>query len=790
MVFDIILQFIGQILILMSLGILYAVFTHKSFVHPLLRKLSMGIVMVFVVIYVMRFNIPLDSGGDYFFDVRSLAIGISGMFLGAIPTIMGVIAGVGFRIYEGGDGIVLGIIEIFIGASFGLIWRYKRLKKSGTQKISWVELYFVGLIMQIIILSLAFTLPWNITVKIFNIMAFPQLVLFPLGFFLTAQFMILQRNHYFSSIETHQSEIQFRNLFDKNQALLMLIDPETARIVDVNEQCIKAYGYTKDEFTELTIGELNTLGTTEVKKIIEEAKQTESSRYLFKHKKKNGTIIDVEVNTGPIIINNKEYLYSTIFDITEQKLSERLFKDADERLRKTILSVGEGVIVTDENHRIILVNDKAKELLAVNEPIVRNFIYDKFRIYSNKNSVDFKELYMSSILNNEVIRSDYSYNLLNQNNESIFVDFTLSPIKNDLNENHGAILVIRDVTIEKNRQEEVRFMSQHDYLTKLYNRYNFEQEFARLNVARQHPISLIIGDVNGLKLINDSFGHLEGDKLIKEASEIFRKAVRTEDIVCRWGGDEFAILLPQTDSEGAQTVIDRIDDLCAKSFYEPIKPSISIGLAVKEFVNQPIDQILNLAEEYMYNEKTTQSPKFKSQLVEKLIDRLTNDYENHQEHIEQLIVLIDIYAEYYDIADSYKQDLHLLAKYHDIGRVSREMIKHNESAYDVIDSKTHHKHPEIGSRIVATISELQQLSIPILHHHEKFDGSGFPSNIKGYKIHEYARLFSVIHKYELLLNKKDSPLLKEDIIKYLISEKDKEFDGKFVDKFVQSIKKD
>ena len=112
MIFDIIIQFIGQILILMSLGVIYAIFTHDSFIYPLFRKLAMGTVMVLVVVYVMRYNIQLDETGNFFFDVRSLALGISGMFLGIIPTLMGVIAAVLFRINEGGDGITLGIDKI------------------------------------------------------------------------------------------------------------------------------------------------------------------------------------------------------------------------------------------------------------------------------------------------------------------------------------------------------------------------------------------------------------------------------------------------------------------------------------------------------------------------------------------------------------------------------------------------------------------------------------------------------------------------------------------------------
>ncbi len=792
---NLLFQFTGQTFILMSLAITYAIFKNESFIHPVIRKILMGVMMSFVIAYVMHFNIPLDNSNEYFFDVRSLALGLSGMFLGLIPTLFGLATAVIIRILDGGAGTFLGITEAVIGVTIGLVWRYTRLKKETQHKykISWIEIYSIGLVMQGLILGLIVFLPTDIRNEIFELMVLPQLILFPIGYFIVAQFLMLQRRQYFNEIAVVRSEKQFKNLFNKNKSILMLIDPKTNKIVDVNDRSTEIYGYSKEEFRNLDIGELNTLSKEDLLEKIEIAKTKDSAFFSFQHIKKSGEIFDVEVNTGPIMLENKEYLYSSITDVTEKKTSQRMFKDADERLRLTLLSVADAVIVTDEYSRISLINDRAKQLIGADDSILRKYVYEEYRIYSNQNELTLEGIYSDCLKKNETFVSDYTYTLLNDKNEPLFIDFTLSPVEDEYGINHGAILVIRDITIEKKRQEEIRFMSQHDFLTKLYNRYNFEQELTRINVERQHPISLIIGDVNGLKLVNDAFGHLEGDKLLQEIADIFKKAVRSEDIISRWGGDEFAVLLPQTSSEDAQRVLQRINDLTEKSFYKTVKPSIAIGIATKLNMDKSITDTLNEAEEAMYNNKAIHGPKFRHGLVEHLVSILNKKIDGHEIHIKLIASLITQYAEYYSLQKQELNDLLLLAKFHDIGRVTlKDELINKRSDYTDTELLKIKTHPEIGSRLVATIPEMQQMAIPILHHHEWFNGNGYPNSLRGEDIHHHARLFAVIDAYESMTGKRSYRPSKThtEAINEIEKFSGKQFDPEFVVKFIKMIKED
>lgn len=793
---EILFDFLYNILLIMSMAVVYSVFKNDSFFHPIIRKVLMGLMTSIIVAFVM-FNsyvlTQVDEGA--IFDARTVVLSLSGMFFGGIPTIMAMVTATIIRLFLGGSGTLTGVLWIFVSSILGLTWRRVRLKKQTKLKyeINWIELYLFSLALQIIMVLLFFTMPNHLALPVINEVAFPLLVVYPIGATFVSQFLLILRRQHFSEINMMESERQYRRLFTKNKTNLFLIDAYTGDIVDANDASIETYGYSLDQFNNMNITQLNLLDSEEVMKDFDLARTSKKSFFQFKHIKKSGEIFDVEVHTSPVVIQNKEYIYNTVIDISDKVQSERMFKDADERLHTTLLSVGEGVVVTDEHERITLVNKKALDIVRQKGSLQRKKVFNEFRIYSNKNEKSFQEIYDECIETNTMFRSDNTYSLItNDEDKTIFIDFTISPVNNEHGVNHGAIIVLRDVTIEKERQEEIRFMSRHDYLTKLYNRYNFEIEMQRLDTERQLPISMIIGDINGLKLLNDAFGHLEGDKLIKEVADIFKKATRAEDIVARWGGDEFAILLPQTDKKGAESVKNRIKDLCRKSKYDVITPSVSIGIATKHSTEQSITEILISAEEHMYNNKMEEGPKMREELLDKLLGMLNARVLRNEEHSRNVEKLVEDYCTYYKYSEEETDEFKLLAKYHDIGRIGieEEILNKVEPLNDYEWSRIK-SHSEIGSRLVATIPELQHLSTIILQHHERYDGKGYPQGLKGNKITEKARLLAVLDSYEAMTHDRTYRKAKthEEAITELLKAAGTQFDPEIIENVIRIFNK-
>jgi len=332
-----------------------------------------------------------------------------------------------------------------------------------------------------------------------------------------------------------------------------------------------------------------------------------------------------------------------------------------------------------------------------------------------------------------------------------------------------------------------------DKLTGLYNKNYFEEELSRLDTKRQLPISLIMGDINGLKLINDAFGHSMGDRALKRAAEIMISSLRDEDIISRVGGDEFLVLLPKTSEETAQVIIDRIKQKCENNPLDYIKISISLGVATKIDENEDIQKILKKAEDRMYYKKLKESKEAKLSTIKflkKRLEKITYETRAHYDRLKDLTLLM---ADSLKLSDSEKEELILLCEFHDIGKIGvSKSILQKEGALDKEEWENVKRHSEIGYYIAKEFRDASPIEELILIHHERWDGNGYPGLFKQDEIPIVARIFSIADAYDVMVNYRPYKhrMSKQEALNEIKEQSGKQFDPVISNLFISIMEKE
>lgn len=291
----------------------------------------------------------------------------------------------------------------------------------------------------------------------------------------------------------------------------------------------------------------------------------------------------------------------------------------------------------------------------------------------------------------------------------------------------------------------------HDVLTGLFNRRSFIEEMARLDSDLPLPLSLILADINGLRLINDEFGMESGDRLIVEVADLLKGSCREEDFIARIGGGEFCILMPKADKELTQVICKRIDDRCEQ--YDSgtdgaFRPDISLGHQTRMVLQESMEDIVKDAEMRMYRHKLLEAKSAYSSIVTSIISILRVKYEDTVEHDNREKCLCRGIGLALGISNTMHDELDLTSILHDIGKIAvSDAIINKHAKLTKEEKREIQKHPEIGYRIIQSIREFQHISDYVLFHHEKWDGTGYPRKLTGEEIPLISRIISIVDAY-------------------------------------------
>lgn len=334
-------------------------------------------------------------------------------------------------------------------------------------------------------------------------------------------------------------------------------------------------------------------------------------------------------------------------------------------------------------------------------------------------------------------------------------------------EDHGSLLAgtsrqngrilgtIKDITERKAYEERLEHLTMHDQLTGLYNRAFFEEEMQRLGAGRDFPITVIAVDVDGLKLVNDTMGHVRGDELLQAGARALQRSLRASDILARMGGDEFAALLPRTDEKMGEEIAQRICENVARHNEEnPELPlSMAVATATAASDKTPLEEIYRQADALMCERKLSSRSDNYGEIIEVLMDALAEKDYIAQGHADRLAAWCQDAGEKLGLSPHQLLNLARLARVHDLGKVDiPDSILFKKGPLTGADWKVLQQHATKGHHIARCIPELQSLAELVLRHHERWDGKGYPLGLKGEEIPLECRLFAIADAYDAMVS--------------------------------------
>lgn len=786
---NLVVNIIYNTALLLALSLIYAVIEPKNISMTTKKGVVAGLIIGIAGIGIM-FN-PYVLAPGIVFDTRSVLIGVTGMFMGTIPVAVAAAMTVAFRILSGGSGTLMGVSVILVSAAVGLLWRHIRFKKELVLKSRrLIELYITGVIMHTGMLACTLLLPWQSALAVLEEIALPVMLIYPAAMAVLGMLLFRQVDRVSIRRQLEESENRYRNIFENSLATMLLFRRDDQQIIDANLAACKFYGWTLEEMRNMKTSELDTCTLEEINSKVTEALAANKGNIHIQQRLKSGEIRDVEVFGGPIEENGKKLYFSIIHDVTDRTLAQRKLEESEERLKVTLLSVGDGVITTDDAGLITLINRTAQDIVSCTDSVVGKPINAVLKLEDETTGAPVSDPVKKVIETGFTVGIANHTVLISCDGERKMIEDSAAPIKDDNDKLLGVVFVFRDVTEERKKQQQIKYLSYHDSLTGLYNRSFFDEELKRLDTGRNLPVSIIVGDVNGLKLTNDAFGHDVGDQLLCDMAREIKKACRKDDIIARWGGDEFIILLPKTNEKSAERVCERIKSNCAKVKMSDVNFSISLGFDTKWSAEQPLDEVLKTAEQYMYRKKYLESSSLRGKTINTILTALHEKNPREQQHSRLVGEYCAGIAKAMGMTIREVNQMELIGMMHDIGKIAiSDRILNKKGALTLKEWSELKRHPEIGYRILSSSNEMAYIAEYVLKHHERPDGKGYPNAISGDDIPLEARITAVADAFAAMTNTRAyrEGMPEEDAVNELRAMSGTQFDAKIVEIFVNDV---
>jgi diguanylate cyclase (GGDEF)-like protein/PAS domain S-box-containing protein len=612
---------------------------------------------------------------------------------------------------------------------------------------------------------------------------------------------------FYGNFSINSGKEEFELIFDTNLDVMLTIRFSDGLIINANKEFTKLLGYTYDEFIGKSCNGLNLYENHEEQyKAINET--SEKGSYNFREvtfRRKDESFFSGLMSSRIVMLSAGHSIFNDVHNIIEQKWMEEKEDIVNELKEKVQELAFQTVEKSDRAAELIIAK---KELFFQNEEkdnrATELVIANKELAFQTQEKADRaaelvianKELILQNeekdnraaelvIANQELAlqteeKANRAAELIIANKELVF--------QNEEKDKRAAELVITNQELVF-QNEEIKYLIFHDQLTGLYNRRYYEEELSRLDTKQNLPLTIIVGDVNGLKMINDSFGHAMGDELLKKSAKIIKRGCRVEDVISRNGGDVFVILLPRTSAVEAEGIINRINELSLLEKVGSIDISISFGYETKVNVEDEIQEVIKKADKHMYNNKLFESPSLRGRTVELIIKTLHEKNNNLETHSQRVSKLCESMGVVLGLSEYKVKELKKVGFLHDIGKIDvDEKILNKPGKLTAYEWKEIKRHPEIGYRILSTSMEMSKMAEYVLAHHERWDGKGYPRGLKGVEIPFQSRIIAIVDAYDAMSNERTyrSPMSDEAVLAELKKNSGIQFDPELVNIFIEN----
>lgn len=297
----------------------------------------------------------------------------------------------------------------------------------------------------------------------------------------------------------------------------------------------------------------------------------------------------------------------------------------------------------------------------------------------------------------------------------------------------------------------VLYLHHNDELTGCFNRRYLDDRWDDFTSSDLLPFSVIMADLDALKIVNDAFGHATGDVLLQKAATAIRSSLRSGDIPIRWGGDEFLVLLPLTDEAEARGIMDAILRRCVDESVENVGLKISLGWATRTVPSHLLPETIREAEDMMYRNKVLEKQSHRGGLIETIITTLHEKNPREASHSRRVGEVSKALAKAMGLTDFEEQTMQTIGTLHDIGKIAvDERILNKTGPLTKEEREAIQRHPEIGFRILSTSPDTKEIAEWILCHHERWDGTGYPRGLAGEEIPLIARIICIADAYDAM----------------------------------------